>query len=69
MQSFISFAHRRNYDSTVDSICARCYQTIANGESYVTLSGAEENHLCDPNAEIDRREEIFRYHHSSESLL
>jgi hypothetical protein len=61
MTSLVSFARRRNPDSTIDSICTKCYQTIACGQSDSSLASAEENHLCDLNAELDRRKEISRY--------
>ena len=51
MTSFISFARRRNNDSTIDSICKRCYQTIANEESEASLEFAEKGHACDLNGE------------------
>ena len=53
MTTFISFARRRNQDSTVDSICTRCYQTIATGNSEASLETAEEGHTCDPNGEFN----------------
>jgi hypothetical protein len=62
MTSFISFAQRRNNDSTVDSICTRCYQMIASGHDDRTLTGAETSHLCDPKAELDRQESLSRVH-------
>jgi hypothetical protein len=69
MTSFISFAHRRNNDSTVDSICTRCYQTIASGQNVSSLTSAEAKHLCDPNAEIDRQAEISRINNWSGGSL
>ena len=51
MTSFISFARRRNENSTIDSICTRCYQTIASGDNEGALEGAERGHSCDPNGE------------------
>jgi hypothetical protein len=53
MTKFISFARRHNQDSTVDSICSRCYQTIASGDSEATLATIEEGHSCDPNCEYN----------------
>jgi hypothetical protein len=53
MTTFISFARRRNPDSTIDSICTRCYQTIASGDSEASLATAEEGHSCDPNCEYN----------------
>jgi hypothetical protein len=51
MTSFISFARRKNENSTIDSICTRCYQTIASGDNEDALEGAERGHSCDPNGE------------------
>jgi len=48
MTNFISFAHRLNRDSSVDSICTKCYQTIANDTNESTLESAENDHRCDP---------------------
>ena len=55
MTSSISFARRRNHDSSIDSICTRCYQTIASAEKVNELETAEENHLCDPDGEASRK--------------
>jgi hypothetical protein len=54
MTSFISFARRRNHDSTIDSICTRCYQTVASADTGSELETVEETHLCDPNGEFSR---------------
>jgi hypothetical protein len=54
MTSFISFAHRLNRDSTVDSICTRCYQTIASHKNASVLESAEIAHECDPSGEFNR---------------
>jgi hypothetical protein len=54
MTSFISFARRRNHDSSIDSICTKCYQTIASAENESTLTACEETHLCNPNAEFNQ---------------
>jgi hypothetical protein len=51
MTSFISFARRQNRDSSVDSICTKCYQTIASAENVKDLVDVEEAHQCDPNGE------------------
>jgi hypothetical protein len=52
MTSFISFAHRLNRDSSVDSICTRCYKTVANEKNESILLSAESAHRCDPDGEI-----------------
>ena len=48
MTTFISFARRRKEDSTVDSVCTRCYRTIATDRSESKLVEAEEAHFCEP---------------------
>jgi len=49
------FARRQNQDSSIDSICASCYQTIASSDSTTesTLMSAEQNHVCSPHAEFN----------------
>jgi hypothetical protein len=49
MTSFVSFARRQNRDDSVDSICTKCYQTIASSPMVNDLAVVEENHVCDPN--------------------
>jgi hypothetical protein len=55
MTSLVSFARRQNHDSSIDSICTTCYQTIASAESAteVALSSAEQNHVCSPHGEFN----------------
>jgi hypothetical protein len=48
MTSFITFARRRREDSTVDTICTRCCQTVANDSNEAGLIEAERTHYCDP---------------------
>jgi hypothetical protein len=59
MTTFVSFARRQNHDSSIDSICTTCYQTIASANSADELTAREESHLCDPNMESDRRQMVF----------
>ena len=49
------FARRQNQDSSIDSICATCYQTIASADTTTVeaLASAEENHQCIPHAEFN----------------
>jgi hypothetical protein len=51
MATFVSFARRHNADSTIDSICARCYQTIAHERDEANLINPEQSHSCDPSGE------------------
>jgi len=59
MTTFVSFARRQNHDSSIDSICTKCYQTIASADSAGELVAHEESHVCDPDEEADRRQMIF----------
>jgi hypothetical protein len=44
-----SFAHRRNDDGSFDSICPRCFRTIAQSARESDLQIAEDGHVCDPS--------------------
>jgi hypothetical protein len=55
MTSFVSFARRKNHDSSIDSICTKCYQTIASANSAVELNLVEQSHMCDRNGEFNYR--------------
>ena len=47
------FSHRFNTaDGTVDSICHRCFQTVATASREDDLEIPEERHTCDPAAEL-----------------
>jgi len=48
MTTFTAFAHRRNHDSSFDSICTKCFNTIASADSELKLIPHEEQHSCDP---------------------
>lgn len=52
MTSFISFARRHNRDLSIDSICTKCYQTVASGKTVRELEDKEENHRCDASGEF-----------------
>jgi hypothetical protein len=51
MTTFISFARRRNGDTTIDSICTRCYQTVASAHTAGDLEAYEQVHRCEPDVE------------------
>ena len=42
------FAHRSNSDGTVDTICIRCFQTVATVSDEAELAKIEQEHICDP---------------------
>jgi hypothetical protein len=42
------YAHRRNYDGTLDSICKLCYLTVARAYRELDLNQLELRHVCQP---------------------
>jgi hypothetical protein len=54
MITLIPFAHRRNPDASIDSICTTCFQTIASGDREEELIAHEERHSCDPYWHLSR---------------
>jgi hypothetical protein len=40
------FAHRKNPDGSFDSICNRCYQTVATAKIEAELDAFEGEHIC-----------------------
>jgi hypothetical protein len=54
MNTFLGFVHRINADSTVDSICMKCFQTVTVGKSELDLVRAEQVHSCAPLYERQR---------------
>lgn len=48
MTSNPAFARKLNRDSSIDSICTRCFQTIATAAREGELAIHEEEHICDP---------------------
>ena len=54
MTSFISFARRQNNDHSIDSICTKCYETVASADNVKDLKVFEEAHLCDPDEEFSQ---------------
>ena len=54
MTPLTSFAHRLNPDKSIDSICTKCFQTIASEECESKLIVHEERHSCDLNWQLTR---------------
>lgn len=44
----LKFAHRANPDGSVDSICPRCFVTLASANDEPDLALKEQHHVCDP---------------------
>jgi hypothetical protein len=55
-----NFRHRHNPDGTFDSICPRCYMTVASMEHEAQLTEAEKEHACAPFLAVkDRQADSF----------
>jgi hypothetical protein len=46
MISDVPFIHRKNPDSTHDSICTTCFLTVARGLEETALLDGEQSHEC-----------------------
>jgi hypothetical protein len=55
MTTTANYFYRENPDSTIDSICPRCFQTIASGQILDELKGVEEEHRCSSLEELHRQ--------------
>lgn len=44
----LKFAHRSNLDGSIDSICPRCFATVATTFYELGLFQFEWEHVCDP---------------------
>jgi hypothetical protein len=45
-QPEVGFAHRQNADGTIDSICYRCFRTVATTHDEASLYPSEVTHIC-----------------------
>jgi len=48
-----TFPHRRNPDGTFDSICTKCFATVATKTQESDLQDAEAAHIC-PGLDLRR---------------
>jgi hypothetical protein len=53
MTNFPRFAKRRNINSSIDSICTKCFATAASASFEEELAAQEEKHVCDPYGEFN----------------
>jgi hypothetical protein len=44
---FEPFPHRRNPDGSFDSICPKCFRTVATRRDEADLAQAERDHVCE----------------------
>jgi hypothetical protein len=51
------FAHRENFDHTIDSICKICFRTIAKSNDPSDLARADQEHCCSVGMDSSLNEE------------
>ena len=47
---FEPFPHRQNPDGSFDSICPKCFRTVATRQNEADLAQAERDHVCEDDA-------------------
>ena len=47
------FPHRKNADGSWDSICSKCFRTVATAKRESSLRDAEASHVCVPSIFAD----------------
>jgi hypothetical protein len=60
-RTLLAFRRRHNEDGTWDSICLRCYRTVASARDATWLQLLQSTHTCDPmdlHAWISDREQF-----------
>jgi hypothetical protein len=55
MDTLGKFFHRMMQDSTIESVCMKCFQTIAKGKNEAEIREMEKVHSCTPLRELHRR--------------
>jgi hypothetical protein len=50
----IFFPHRHNRDGSFDSICTKCFVTIASAQTDAELAVYDKKHICDPGVLFDQ---------------
>jgi hypothetical protein len=58
-QKYWSFPHRLNQNGTFDSICPKCFVTVANAIHEADLARFERCHVCDrTGTTVPKRDDI-----------
>jgi len=68
IEKYPTFAHRKNKDSSFDSICPRCFRTISTRGTEEDLAQDERSHLCAGDS-LGQRIQAERVHSSDLSCL
>ncbi len=57
-----TFPHRLNWDGSYDSICLKCFATVATTRTESELTAHDKNHACNHAMLCDRS--LYRAPHS-----
>jgi len=68
IKKYPNFAHRKNKDSSFDSICPRCFRTISTRGTEEDLAQDEHSHLCAGDS-LGQRIQAERVHPNELSRL
>jgi hypothetical protein len=60
MISDVPFIHRKNPNSTHDSICMTCFLTVATADNEADLKNEERAHNCERAIETECRQQLKR---------
>ena len=52
--AIIFFPHRNNRDGSFDSICTKCFATVASAQTDAALAVYDKKHICDPTVLFDQ---------------
>lgn len=48
------YPHRQNTNGSFDSICLKCFATVANANDVTELNSYEKKHICDESFLAER---------------
>jgi hypothetical protein len=60
------FPHRRNKDGSFNSICLRCFATVASHRTEEELKDQDKNHVCVKSVLSERGNHVSLIHNENE---
>ena len=61
------FPHRRNKDGSFNSICLRCFATVASHRTEEELKDKDKNHVCVKSVLSERDNHVSLIHNENET--
>jgi len=62
------FPHRRNKDGSFNSICLKCFATVASHMTEEELKDQDSNHVCVKSVLSERGDRVSLIHNENQSL-